>query len=192
MNVQLRAVIVGLLLVTAVVGCGTDSEPAPPPSTTPAPAPSPSAAASPLVGTWSRITTCEERAAALKKAGLERFTLEHAAREGWLPGVTEPSQIKDPKHPCEGAVPLRHEHFFTADGLFGSRDAEGDQVDDGLYQLVDDRTFVINDVAFFFSITGGDTLHLDPVIPDCVVNGCFAAQWAVAVAYPGLTWKRTA
>ena len=190
MNVRPRLVMVGLLLVMAVVGCGTEGQPAPPPSTTPAP--SPSGAVSPLVGTWSRITTCEEHAAALKKAGLERFTLEHAAREGWLPGVTEPSQIKDPRNPCKGAVPLRHEHFFTAEGLFGSRDANGEQVDDGIYELLDDRTVVINDVAFYFSITGGDTLRLDPVIPDCVVDGCYPAQWAVAVAYPGFSWKRTA
>ena len=177
-------------LVTALVGCGTASQPATPLSTTPAS--SASRAATPLVGTWSRITTCEERASALAKAGLERFTLEHAAGEGWLPGVTETGQILDPRHPCTGAVPLRHEHFFTVDGLFGSRDADGRQVDDGTYRVVDDRTVVINDGTFRYSITGGDTLRLDPVMPDCAATGCFAAQWAVAVAYPGLTWNRTA
>ncbi len=190
MKARLRVVIVGLLLITAVAGCDDTRDPAGSALTTPAP--SPPAGVSPLVGTWSRITTCDEHAAALKQAGLERFTLEHAATGGWLPGVTEPSQIKDPKTPCKGAMPRRHEHFFTLDGQFGSRNAEGEQVDDGVYQLFDDRTVLINDVSFTFTITGGDTLRLDPVIPDCVVNGCYAAQWAVAVAYPGLTWKRVA
>ena len=33
------------------------------------------------------------------------------------------SQLKDPKNPCQEAVPLKHRHFFTANGEFGSRDA---------------------------------------------------------------------
>jgi hypothetical protein len=54
--------------------------------------------------------------------------------------------------PCEGAVPLKHSHFFTTEGLFGSRDAEGDQVDDGTYRMPSERTVVVTkefgDVAF--------------------------------------------
>jgi hypothetical protein len=33
------------------------------------------------------------------------------------------------------------------------------------------------------------SLVLDPVMPNCAETGCFAAQWAVAVAYPGLPWR---
>jgi len=84
----------------------------------------------------------------------------------------------------QGCRPLQHEHFFAADGLFGSRDANGEHVDDGVYELFDDRTVIINDIFFTFTITDGDTLRLEPVVPDCVVNGCFAAQWAVSFAYP--------
>ena len=35
-------------------------------------------------------------------------------------------------------VRLRHSHFFTADGQFGSRDQDGSQVDDGTYRIVDE------------------------------------------------------
>jgi hypothetical protein len=27
-------------------------------------------------------------------------------------------------------------------------------------------------------------------MPPCAKTGCFAAQWAVSVAYPGLPWHR--
>ena len=59
----------------------------------------------------------------------------------------------------------------------------------GTYRLADDRTVVIGEVSFHFRIRG-DTLFLDPVLPACIKNGCFEAQWAVAVAYPGLPWTR--
>jgi hypothetical protein len=148
-----------------------------------------------IVGSWSRRTTSDEQVAALVKAGLGRFGAEHAASEGWLPDVTDQSKIKDPAHPCAGAVPLRHSHFFTADGLFGCRDADGHQVDDGTYRLVDDHTIVIakefGEVTFRYTITGGTALVLDPQMPACATDGCFAAQWAVAMSYPGLTWTRS-
>ena len=81
-------------------------------------------------------------------------------------------------------------YFFTADGLFGSRDAEGDQVDDGTYELVGDDTFVIGKVTFHYRIEDGDTLYLDPELPACAKEGCWDAQWAIAVSYPGLPWER--
>ena len=47
------------------------------------------------------------------------------------------------------------------------------------------------DITFNYRLEGdGDTLLLDPVLPQCIKSGCFAAQWAVAVAYPGLAWRR--
>jgi len=87
----------------------------------------------------------------------------------------------------------QHQHFFTDDGLFGSTDDEGNQVDDGTYRKIDKSTIVISkefgNVRFHYRIRGG-TLMLDPVMPKCATDGCFAAQWAVSVAYPGLAWKR--
>jgi hypothetical protein len=151
------------------------------------------ASTNPLVGMWRRVTTCEELVGALNQAGLGQFAFSAVAENGFVPGVSTAGQIADPEHPCEGAVPREHSHFFTTDGQFGSLDWNAEQVDDGTYAVVDDRTFVISkefpDVTFHFEIRG-DTILFDPVIPDCATQGCFEASWAVSVAYPGKTWER--
>jgi hypothetical protein len=107
--------------------------------------------------------------------------------------VSSADQIADPRQPCKGAVPDVHSHFFTADGQFGSKDAQGDQVDDGTYKIVDDRTFVVvgkefSDVTFHNRVTG-DTIRFDPVAPACAPS-CFEAIWSLMVAFPGKTWER--
>jgi hypothetical protein len=53
-----------------------------------------------LVGTWERVTRCKELVHALEKAGLDQFVLDNVVGNGFLPGVTSPDQIADPKHPC--------------------------------------------------------------------------------------------
>jgi hypothetical protein len=190
-----RALVIVLALLLASTGCATGN-PAAAPSIPPSPTQIETTTATPvpaIVGEWQRTTTCQQRVDALKRAGLGRFAAEHAAGEGWLPGVTSPKQIKDPKNPCKGAVPLKHSHFFTADGLFGSRDSQRDQVDDGTYRSVDPNTIVITkefgDVTFHYTVQDNG-LMLDPVMPKCAKSGCFAAQWAVGMASPGLTWER--
>ena len=86
----------------------------------------------------------EEVLEILTKAGFKnQVALNVIADEGYLPGVSSADQIADPKQPCKGAVPDVHSHFLTADGQFGSKDAQGDQVDDRTYKIVDDRTFVV-------------------------------------------------
>ena len=175
---------------TACGSNGSISTPSAAPETT---APSPSETlASPLVGTWERETRCEELVAALTEAGLEKWVLEFVAGNGFIPGVRRPNQIADPDEPCTGATPRIHSHFFTEDGMFGSLDWNGDQVDDGTYVLTDDGTFVVSkefpDVTFNYTIQD-DTITFDPVIPDCAPE-CFEAAWSVAVAYPGETWER--
>lgn len=140
-----------------------------------------------LVGEWERETTCEELSGALQEAGLESAVLDNVVGNGFLPDVTSVDQLADAANPCEGAVPRLHSHFFTANGGFGSRDWTGQQVDSGTYHLVDEDTFMIGGVTFDFQIVD-DTLTIEPIIPDC--ERCFEAQWAVAVAYPGLPWQR--
>jgi hypothetical protein len=151
--------------------------------------PSPEAPA--IVGVWERTQTCVELERVLTAAGLRAAVARMVAEDGWVPGVTSPAQLADPAHPCQGAVTRKHSHFFTADGQFGSRDAMGEQVDDGSYQLVDPDVVVIGDagVRFHYRITGGTTLMLDPVMPSCAPT-CFEAMWSVAVAYPGYAWHR--
>lgn len=192
---------IAVALVLAVAGCGADPDEGATPSTADNVSASADGAESTsqsrelgLVGVWKRLTTCRERVAALEAAGLERFAAEHAVGEGWIPGVTRPEELEDPDRPCKHAVPLVHSHVFTADGLFGSRDAQGDPVDDGTYQLEGEDTVVIDKefgaVTFHYEIAAGDTLTLEPVMPACAAEGCFAAQWAVGMSYPGLPWER--
>jgi hypothetical protein len=144
-----------------------------------------------LVGEWQRATTCAELVRALKQAGLEKFAPEAVAGNGFVPGVTTADQLADPARPCDGAVPRRHSHFFTDDGEFGSLDWNGEPVDDGTYEIIDDRTFIISkefpDVTFHYRIDG-DTITFEPVIPDDCST--FRCMWSVSVAYPGKSWKR--
>jgi hypothetical protein len=111
--------------------------------------------ASSLVGTWQRVLRCKELVRALEKAGLEEFVLDAVVGSGFLPGVTSPDQIADPKHPCKGAVPQLHSHFFTADGQFGSLDADGNQVDEGTYTIVDDTLVMPHGFALCHCRAGG-------------------------------------
>jgi len=145
-----------------------------------------------LVGTWERETRCEELVSALEQAGLDQWVLESVAGNAFIPGVTSPDQIADPAHPCEGAVPREHSHVFTEDGSFESLDWNGEPVDDGTFEIIDDHTFVVSkefpDVTFGYAIQG-DTIMFDPVIPDCTPQ-CFEAAWSVSVAYPGQEWHR--
>jgi hypothetical protein len=159
------------------------------PKTTPTSTPtSPSPAASALVGEWQRLQKCSELEQVMTKAGLHDVLLEFIAGDGWIPDVTKVSQIKDPTHPCVGSVDRTHSHFFTADGQFGSRDANGQQVDDGQYQVVGDA-FVIDSVTFHYTITDSDTLSITPETPGCAPS-CFEAGWSISVAFPGYTWHR--
>ncbi len=189
----------GLCIAGILVGCGSDAgssarqdaDSTPTPTATqPATAPE---VESELVGEWQRMNTCQDLVRGMTEAGLGKFAAEHVADEAWVPGVTTVDQLQDPKHPCIGGVSRKHGHFFTADGLFGSRDEVGNQVDDGTYDLPDDRTVVINKefgkVTFHFKVDDGQ-LFLTPVLPECAKKDCFAGYWAISVAEPGLSWHR--
>ena len=194
----MRIFAIAATLLLLLAGCVDDDKPAAEATSTDTPTETSGSSPSPtstIVGSWQRLTTCEERVSALADAGLSGFAVEHAVGEGWIPGVTSPDEIADPVHPCNGAIPLRHGHFFTEDGLFGSTDDEGDQVDDGTYRVIDEDTIVIEkefgEMTFNYRIQDDGTMLLDPVMHDCTKSGCFAAQWAVSVAYPGLAWEPT-
>ncbi len=180
-----------LLLFALVVAAGTGSSGA---ATTRAEERAPSVSATSqaaLVGTWRRVTTCGELAAALTRAGMRKFVLEFIAGNGFIPGVTRPEQIAAPANPCRGAVSRRHSHFFTKNRKFGSLDWRGQPVDDGTYRLVGNRKVAIfkefPKVTFNYRIRGS-TITFAPVIP----KGCstFRCAWAISMAYPGKTWQR--
>jgi hypothetical protein len=138
--------LLGISLTLLVAACGgADGEIGGASTTSVAPATTAAAAGSPLVGEWRRTHKCEEVVEILREAGFKgQVVLENIAGNGFLPGVSSGSEIADVKQPCKGAVPLLHSHFFTADGQFGSKDQNGQQVEDGTYKIVDDRTFVIS------------------------------------------------
>jgi hypothetical protein len=150
----------------------------------------PASAAPAIVGEWQRLEKCSELVGNLEKAGLKNRVLSSIAGDDWIPGVSKPDQIKDPSHPCRGAVARKHSHFFAADGEFGSRDENGQQVDGDSYELVGKDVVQIGKVKFHYKIAG-DTLRLTPEIPKCRPD-CFEAEWSVAVAYEGYDWQRIA
>jgi len=109
---------------------------------------------------------------------------------GLIPGVTSVDQLADPANPCQDAIPRDHAHFFTADGEFGSLDFDGNPVDDGRYEVIDDDTLEINGTEFTYHVDG-DSLTLDTPIPDCAATACaFEDNWRLMVAMPGTTWTR--
>jgi hypothetical protein len=72
-------------------------------------------------------------------------------------------------------VPRVHAHFFTADGQFGSLDFTGQQVDAGIYTIIEPGTVVIDNgdfrATFHYRFTDhGDTIRLYPIAPDCVCD----------------------
>jgi hypothetical protein len=175
------------------VACGLNDSTSTPSTSTEEPTASPSPApAEPLVGEWQRLQKCLELARGLKQAGLEEFIAESVVGSEFIAGVDDVSQLPDPANPCKGAEPRLHSHFFTEDGEFGSLNEFGKQVDDGTYELVNDRTFILGDKLTFHFRIKGDTIMFDPVIPqDCSTKKCFGdAVYMVGVSYPGERWER--
>ena len=140
-----------------------------------------------IVGVWQGVHECEGIAEALASAGFDEAVLvENIVGNGLLPGVGSADEVADVAAACEEATPLEHSHEFTGDGQFFSYDQDGEEVDFGTYEVVDDDTLVIGapdrpDVTFDFTIEG-DHLTLTPQLP----AGCldFECQWAVMVAMP--------
>jgi len=146
--------------------------------------PEPSTATAPIVGVWRGEHECEGIAAALTDAGFdEAVIIEAVVGNGLIPGVTSPADIPDMTELCADATVLEHSHEFTADGQFFSYDQDGNDVDSGTYELVDDDTVAIGDQHTEFDFTiEGDHLTLEPQVE----AGCleFECQWAVMVAMP--------
>jgi hypothetical protein len=141
------------------------------------------------------VTTCQELVEAISAEGMEALVPFALAGNGLVPGSAQ--QLAQRTDICKGGTPRVHSHFFSEDGSFGSVDWNNEQVDDGLYEIVNDDTFVIGDTTFHFRFVGHDTIKFDPVIPDASRREALAhpqefsaAVWSVAVAFPGHTWKR--
>ena len=166
----------------------------------------PAAPADPLVGRWRSERTCQELVSALDRAGL-------SALVPWQVGEFvsgSPKQLAQKKDICQGAKSVVHYHFFTADGRFGSLDAQGNQVDDGIYHITHPRTVDIPrgppdfqspvPVLFHFKITGGNRLTLAPAVTASLKHKALAdpsafsaAGWAYSMTDgPSHVWTRVA
>jgi hypothetical protein len=189
----MRALTIVVALTLPLLGgaCGGESaeEGTSAPATTTA---VPDESAQEIVGEWERKTTCVELVQALRDAGMEELVDEFVAGNGFIPGVgvDDPEQI-DVEQPCQGAVQRVHSHFFTEEGEFGSRDWNGEDVDEGRYRVMGDKLVISKefpDVTFRYRIEG-DAIMFEPLnIP----AGCttFRCGWSIAVAYPGKRWTR--
>jgi hypothetical protein len=150
-----------------------------------------------LVGEWIRVQSCEEQLAAFDQADL---TETHAM---WITGnwVGEEASFT-PGTECDGARPPEdHSHFFTEGGRFGSRDAQGQQVDDGDVVLVDADTLSFPSHAQEFGYAGevlvdyevaGDTAEFHVQLPDSCQSACADAYaWALSAFFDAKRWERT-
>ena len=101
--------------------------------------------------------------ALLDDAGLDEFVAESVYGNGLVPGASSEADLKDPSQPCLGAVRRAHSHFFTATGEFGSRDFNGQRVDDGHYVIQESSTEIaMNGTPFGFYVDGDElTLHAE-------------------------------
>ena len=154
---------------------------------------SPSEPVAPIVGRWQQLHTCQELVDALNALGLG--ALAPGVVGDYFPDQTF-DELAAKDDPCAGAKPQQHSHFFTADGLFGSLDQYGNQVDDDAYVIVDSNTIQIGPGTFDYSIQGS-TLQLTPIITDKQRREALrhpeeftTAGWMVAVSYPGTKWKK--
>jgi hypothetical protein len=177
-------------LLTACAGVPASVAPSASPSAPATSTPLASEAAAPeLVGEWVGIHDCQRIVDALREAGFdEAVVLENVLGNMLVPDASAPDDLADPADPCRDAVPREHSHFFTAAGAFGSRDFDGNQVDDGTFEIVDEDTVSISGTDFGFTING-DTLLLEPIVPD----GCltFECQWSIMVAMAGEPMTRS-
>jgi hypothetical protein len=189
-----------VVLITACGGSGPTVSPAT--STVPvSSAPTPSAfAASPaaaIVGNWARVQSCQDQLAAFQAAGLAET---HATwiTENWLAAGASPSASGDL---CAGAKPpVEHLHFFTADGQFGSRDENGQQVDDGDYAIVDADTLAfpshahefgyVGDLLVDFAVRDDQITFAVDMPPNCESACGDAYAWAISAFFGPEVWSR--
>ena len=160
-----------------------------------APSPGPAMGpANPLIGNWQRTNSCTAFVKAMRRAGLGRGLSEWLVGAGYFRSA---SQI-DPAAPCKHARNLKHSHFFTAAGKFGSRDEKGNQVDDGDYEIVAPHMLAFpsharefgHGVKVRYRIPAGK-LRFDVVVPHPCTGKCRdVTGWALSAFYAGPAFTR--
>ena len=135
-----------------------------------------------IVGTWHRKQTCEELRAAFEAAGLAASHVE------WANELCAETQ-----------VPTEHSHFFTVAGAFGSHDQNGQQVDDGTYELVGPGELRFpahatglgydGDIVVTYTIAEG-IATFDVRVPSGCVRACGDAYFWALSAFASGPWSR--
>ena len=188
--------ITGVVILAVGVACSGGADPEIPATTTEAATETTSTdGATPLIGSWHRGQTCEEMLAAFEEAGLAETHV------GWLQGNFfggEPGPTSGDV--CEGAQgPLEHDHFFTTANAFGSHDENGEEVDGGDFEVVDEDTVGFPSHAAEFGYEGdlvvdyrvdGDVVTFEVSLPEDCVDACADAHaWALS-AFASGPWER--
>jgi hypothetical protein len=153
------------------------------------------AASSAIVDSWHRAQTCAEMLAAFEQAGLAE------SHRDWLQGNFyggQPGPMKG--DPCAGAEgPLEHDHYFTANGGFGSHDQNGEEVDGGDFKEIDANTVAFPSHAEEFGYDGDilvdyavneDVVTFEVVMPNPCAKSCadaYAWAWSAFASGP---WQR--
>ena len=191
-----RLTISGLLVVLAsAVACGEGADPGASATTAAATETTSADGTTPLIGSWHRAQTCEEMLAAFEEAGLAETHV------GWLQGNFfggEPGPTSG--EVCEGAHgPLEHDHFFTTPNVFGSHDENGEEVDHGDFEVVDEDTVGFpshgaefgyeGDLAVDYTVDG-EVVTFEVSLPEDCVDACADAYaWALS-AFASGPWER--
>jgi len=149
----------------------------------------------PLIGTWQRTNSCQALVRALTLAGLKSQIHDTLVGAGYFQSASQISLT----NPCKSAQNLKHSHFFTAAGDFGSYDQSGNQVDNGNYAIVapDTLAFPSHTRDFGYKITvhymiKHGALRFSVVIPHPCTGKCpGATAWALSAFYPGPPFTRS-
>ena len=188
--------ITGVVILAVGVACNGGADPEIPTTTTEVATETTSAdGTTPLIGSWHRAQTCEEMLAVFEEAGLAETHV------GWLQGNFfggEPGPTSG--DPCAGARgPLEHDHFFTTANVFGSHDENGEEVDHGDFEVVDEDTVGFPSHADEFGYEGdlavdytvdGEVVTFEVSLPEDCVGACADAYaWALS-AFASGPWER--
>jgi hypothetical protein len=157
---------------------------------------SPAASPNAIVGEWVRTASCDDALAAFVQAGLADQV------PAWVIGnfVGEGASAAPGKE-CANARPaVPHSHFFTADGRFGSRDENGQDVDEGGYKIVDADTLSFASHAQEFGYSGdilvdysikGDEVTFSVTLPTPCEAACRVAYgWALSAFFGSRPFER--
>jgi len=157
--------------------------------------PAAGAGSNPLIGSWKRTVSCTAFLSAMRNAGITE-----TVQKEWLAnvGAFDPAQPGDVDTQCKNAPHVKHSHFFTKTGKFGSRDPNGTLADTGDYRVVGPHSLSFPSHAREFGypikvryrISAGK-LRFTVLVPRSCSENCQEANaWALSAFYPGPPFTR--